>query len=64
MIDDVMENIVLSLFISGSLIPNNCIMALCNILSQDCVQTYTEQHSQPIITPEEESHLSMPSFDF
>ena len=59
-----MENIVLSLFISGSLIPGNCLMALCNILSQDCVQTYTEQHSQSIITPEEESHLSMPSFDF
>ena len=50
--------------IVGSLIPGNCLMALCNILSQDCVQTYTEQHSQSIITPEEESHLSMPSFDF
>lgn len=50
--------------IVGSLIPSNCVMALCNILSQDCVQTYTEQHSQSTITQEEESHLSMPSFDF
>ncbi|XP_063396548.1 protein strawberry notch homolog 1-like [Mytilus trossulus] len=49
--------------IVGSLIPSNCLMALCNILSQDCVQTYTEQHTQPVVETDE-SHLSMPSFDF
>lgn len=50
--------------IVGSLIPSNCLVALCNVLSQDSVQTYTEQHTQPVVVTEDDSHLSMPSFDF
>lgn len=42
----------------GSLIPNNCLQALCNILSQDCKQTFTETHAQPV----DDTHLSMPMF--
>ncbi|XP_033748183.1 protein strawberry notch homolog 1-like isoform X1 [Pecten maximus] len=43
--------------IVGSLIPNNCVLPLCNILSQDCKQTFTEKHP---VHEEDSSHLSMP----
>ncbi|XP_069134859.1 protein strawberry notch homolog 1-like isoform X2 [Argopecten irradians] len=44
--------------IVGSLIPNNCVLPLCNILSQDCKQTFTEKH--PVHEESSSSHLSMP----
>lgn len=42
---------------SGSLIPGNCLKALCNVLSQDSAHTYTETPDQNAM---ESVHLSMP----
>lgn len=43
--------------IVGSLIPGNCLKALCNVLSQDSAHTYTETPDQNAM---ESVHLSMP----
>ena len=49
----------------GSLIPTNCVGALCSVLKEDCSKTYTETHKEnERPAPKEEaqaiSTLSMP----
>ena len=52
-------------FFLGSLIPSNCVEALCSVLMEDCSKTYTEKHTEnERPAPKEESQaintLSMP----